>query len=667
MTDLIGSLETLNQLLTAGIAITAFSLLLYALSFNLRDRVARSFAVIMICMVIVYVGESIASIAGTPQHMELWMRVQWIGIIFLPPAYLHLSDALLATTGRPSRGRRRFVVRLNYLISVGFLATLPFSLLVGPIVPDGKPTPHLERTPLTWVFALIYGVAMVWAWVNFLRAYNRTVTGTSQRRMRYLITGSLAPALGAFPYLLFGSNFAGNHALIFWLVADSINILVSVLLVLMAYAVAFFGVPWPDRVVKRRLFKWVMRGPVTASTVLSVTTLVRRAGQAFGEIYTAAVPIAMVGTLLLMQYLITLLAPIWERWLFYGGERDNLQLLQNLEERLLTRGDLRQFLESLMTAVCDLLQVKTGFIVALEPAGAELVVNIGNREKLQQSNLPPELLQIVRENESADTDTAIALRLFSWDEYWVIPLFERSDGDGTLLGLLGAMKNPAATLEDEQREALAALANRATIALEDRLNQQKLFNSLESLTPEVGMIQRLRAAASYDGSVILSESLEALDVSQDAEINQWVKDALSHYWGGPKLSESPLLHLQIVQEAIKQHNGVSVNALRAILKEGIERVRPEGERRFTAEWILYNILEMKFMEGRKVREIALRLAMSEADLYRKQRVAIEAVASAIAEMEHKVREESQKRNPQNNQPIKNPVKVKHENAIIDRH
>jgi hypothetical protein len=43
---------------------------------------------------------------------------------------------------------------------------------------------------------------------------------------------------------------------------------------------------------------------------------------------------------------------------------------------------------------------------------------------------------------------------------------------------------------------------------------------------------------------------------------------------------------------------------------------------------------MKFMEGRKVREVALRLAMSEADLYRKQRVAIEAVAEAIVEMEH---------------------------------
>ena len=43
------------------------------------------------------------------------------------------------------------------------------------------------------------------------------------------------------------------------------------------------------------------------------------------------------------------------------------------------------------------------------------------------------------------------------------------------------------------------------------------------------------------------------------------------------------------------------------------------------------------MEGRKVREVAGRLAMSEADLYRKQRVAVEAVAKAILEMESQTR------------------------------
>ena len=97
---------TLNQLLSAGIAITAFSLLLYAFTFNLRDRVARSFAIILVCVVIVFVGDTFASVTADPPLMEFWLRFQWIGIIFLPAAYLHFSDALLATTGRPSRGRR---------------------------------------------------------------------------------------------------------------------------------------------------------------------------------------------------------------------------------------------------------------------------------------------------------------------------------------------------------------------------------------------------------------------------------------------------------------------------------------------------------------------------------------------------------------------------------
>jgi hypothetical protein len=93
------------------------------------------------------------------------------------------------------------------------------------------------------------------------------------------------------------------------------------------------------------------------------------------------------------------------------------------------------------------------------------------------------------------------------------------------------------------------------------------------------------------------------------------------------------MKFKTVQLLAKQNEGNISNALRSLLKNAIEDVKPEGERKFTSEWILYNILEMKFLEGRKVREIALKLSMSEADLYRKQRVAIEAVAKAIMELE----------------------------------
>ena len=119
----------------------------------------------------------------------------------------------------------------------------------------------------------------------------------------------------------------------------------------------------------------------------------------------------------------------------------------------------------------------------------------------------------------------------------------------------------------------------------------------------------------------------------ESDLANWVKDALTHYWGGPKLTQSPLIKLQVVQEMADEYDGNSSNALRALLRKAVDQVKPEGERRFTSEWILFNILEMKFIEGRKVREVASRLAMSEADLYRKQRVAVEAVARAILEME----------------------------------
>jgi len=73
--------------------------------------------------------------------------------------------------------------------------------------------------------------------------------------------------------------------------------------------------------------------------------------------------------------------------------------------------------------------------------------------------------------------------------------------------------------------------------------------------------------------------------------------------------------------------------LREVLREATARLRPSGERQYTNEWILFNILDLKFMEGWKVKDLSRRLALSEADFYRKQRVAISAVAEQIIMME----------------------------------
>ena len=123
------------------------------------------------------------------------------------------------------------------------------------------------------------------------------------------------------------------------------------------------------------------------------------------------------------------------------------------------------------------------------------------------------------------------------------------------------------------------------------------------------------------------------------EFPTWVKEALSHYWGGPKLTESPLLKMHVVERALADHGDDAPKALRAVLAEAMDQLRPNGQRSLTAaEWVLYNILELRFVQGHKVREIAQRLAMSESDLYRKQKIAVEAVAASLSKMEERAAE-----------------------------
>lgn len=631
LAPLLAGIQTLNQILTAGIAIMAFSLFLYSLYFNLRDRVARSFAMILLCVVVVFTSEALQDKTLTLEAFEMFLRLQWFGIVFLPAAYLHLSDALLVTAGRPSRGRRRLAVRGMYAISALFLILLAEGYLLGPMVPDGNPAPYLLRTTWTEIFTLFYVFSMLWAGINFLRAYRLMLTRSGRRRMLYLMAGATAPALGSFPYLLFGNVLAAQHQFLFWGAATVINFGVGALVILMAYAVAFFGVSWPDRVIKSRLVKWIMRGPVTASAALALMTVIRRGGELLGTPYNAFVPFTMVATVLLMEHVITFAAPLWERLFFFGRDRSELILLQNVEQRLLTQGDLQQFLEAVLAAVRDHLHSPAAFVAALDDETLSPIVVAGNRSLLDQVSLT-QAMDIINDETH---------REFQWGNFWVLPLHRSKlpdvdrDEIPPLLGLLGVVRRENQDLENDQREAIWVLADRAALALEDRLLQQRVFKSLADIQPQVEMIQRMRAAGRYDSRTsLMNESIVA-----EADLANWVKDALTHYWGGPKLTNNPLVRFQVVRDLAEKVDGNTANALRALLRQAVDQVKPHGDRKFTTEWILYNILEMKFIEGRRVRDVASRLSMSEADLYRKQRVAVIAVARAILEMETNLQEQ----------------------------
>jgi hypothetical protein len=204
-----------------------------------------------------------------------------------------------------------------------------------------------------------------------------------------------------------------------------------------------------------------------------------------------------------------------------------------------------------------------------------------------------------------------------------------------VLGVTARTDTPLLSLEEQQ--VLDALMVRVTRALADRKLQQSVLGSLRYLIPDIEEVQQLRGMVPYAASDSLREPAASLmDPSpiHNPEFEAWVKEALSHYWGGPKLTRSPLIRLRVVSELLSEAEDDPTKALRLVLGQAMERLRPEGKQNFTApEWLLYNILEMRFIQGRKVREIADRLAMSESDLYRKQRVAIGQLARVLTEME----------------------------------
>lgn len=638
MSPVVNALDTVSQILASGIVITTFSLLLYALTLNLRDRVVRAFTALLAFITVVYFFDVLVSTLTDLARAEIGLRLQWLGIAFIPVAYLHFSDALLATTGRPSRGRRRTAIRILYVTGLVFLAAALYSdvLVRSAVLEAESGAAHLRAGPLFVAFMAYFAGSLGWAGWNFVRAYRRCQTSTSRRRMLYLMASAAAPPLGTFPFLLIAGGTAALHPLLFWALVIVTNAAVTVLLVVMAYTVAFFGVALPDRVVKARLFQWILRGPVVASSVLAVYVLVTRYGPGLPFYDSRLLPFLLIAALLLLQFVITLVRLPIERALFYGADRRELRRLQTLEERLLTTRDLDQFFESALAALCDALRSPSAFLAAFGDDGKiEYEAAVGSADRLRaRGELPPLAALRAASGDQADLNGHAALfphGLFVWGEYWIVPL--RSETTGDSLGLLG-VQAPAGADPLPGPEALAVLSQlsaRASAALEDRRLQQGVFAALDRLLPEIDALQRLRASAAFPGSLTGPEA--APSAVDSASLPGLIKDALRDYWGGPRLTHSPLLRLRVVERALAEHDGNPVNALRAVLREAVERIRPEGQRKFTAEWLLYNILELKFLQGQKVRDVAARLAMSEADLYRKQRVALEELAAAIVEME----------------------------------
>ncbi len=617
-------LETINQILYAGVAITAIALLMYGTGFNFKDRIVQTFALILLCVVFIYTGETVANVSTQPEYIQLWLQLKWVGLVLLPAVYLHFSDALLTLNGRPSRGRRTTVVWLVYLITGIAAILIFFGVTVGGLAENKAPMFYLQRNQVTFYFGIFYIIVMLMVSYNLVRAMIRTATTTGLRRMIYLMAGAAAPAITSIIFLFHGNRWFGLHPIYFWTFSILASIVTGFFLLLMTYSVSFFGLMWTDRQIKSRLFRWMMRGPFVAAIVLGLTTAARRYGELLGDPYIFYVPIVMVGGILLLEYAINLFSPYIEKSLFWGDDKEELEVIQTLQDRMLTNRDLHQFLETTAALISDRLPVSGGFIAVLEGENVSQVVSTGDKKAIEAIEIDEKLIQKAQQK-MTDQDS-----LIEWEDLYLLPLeYGFSENQTRLIGLGGFVKNDCWEVEEQEKEAINQLAERATLAIKDHALQKQVIESLSTLQSEVDYLQNFRAASSFNKPQLNNFKQPELPEG----MSNWVKDALTHYWGGPKLTNNPLMQFKVVEAASESQEGNQTNALRSVLTEAIEKMKPIGERKFTSEWLLYNILELKFLQGKKVREVARKLAVSEADLYRKQKIAIENVALKIADME----------------------------------
>ncbi|MGI6207411.1 MAG: histidine kinase N-terminal 7TM domain-containing protein [Anaerolineae bacterium] len=636
--DLTRVLVSLDGALAAAVLLTSFSLMVYVLTHNVYSPVGRAFTALMAFVTVVYVGDVAVINSVSPEATSFWLRFQWLGIAFVPAAYLHLSHALLRSVNRRAFGGFASVAA-GYGIGMVLLALTVFTdLLVWDGV-FGDTAAHLKAGPLFWVFSFYFAATTVLGAANIAQARHSAVTTDLRRRLTYLALSFVAPALGVFPFLIVAGMPGQGTAWVVHALSAAGSAAVMGMLIVMAYSVAYYGVLAPERVVKQEFTQYLLRGPLMGVLVLMVMLAVPQGMQVMGLRRSAFLVFAVVGVVVMLPVVLGLAQPLLDRFA-YRQDRAEVAWLRELERRLLTTTDFRQVMENILISACEAARANGGFIAALPPGDiGELQVQATIGEAPEVPELP-EVAGWLQECSSAwaadeEGEGLNRANILSLRGYWLMGLLDRNEG--LPLGVMGLLsRREPAELEDEDLALLDLLVAKASAAIEDMRLQRQVFAALQRLLPEIASVQRWRDDATYGHtSAMLANPVLS------PEFPSLVRAALRHYWGGPELRESPLLQLRVVREAMRENGGNPIRALRAVLVKAIEALRPAGERGISSEWVLYNVLEMKYVQGLRAKEIARRLAVSESDLYRKQRVAVKEMARVLAEMEIRASEPSE--------------------------
>jgi hypothetical protein len=514
-------LRRLNVVLTSAAVLMGFSLMAYLFVYNVRNRVARAFLVVLACLTVSYLGDLFLATARLPAShpaAAFWLGLGWLGICFVAPAYLHFADTVADTVGAPDR-RRKWLVRASAAGAAGcVLLVLGTDWLVGSVW--GEPgAVRFAARPLFPVFGAWYLALTAWGGLTLWQARRHAYTSQTRRRMTYLLASIIAP-LSTFPYLMAGGQALADNTLLFRVLASVGSLAATSMLVVMTYSVAYHGALIPDRAVKRDLIKYLIQAPTLGVFIIALVQVVPlRLETSLGLPRDVVVALAIVLGVVGYQFVVRLLKPAVDLMVF-GGEGGDVQWLQRLDERLLSEHDLIQLLERILTTLCERLRVTTGCVVVLEGDAPRVDVFVGAEARALDAlgALDPERLAAL-----AGRREAVAV-----DGFWLRGL--AAPGGTALLGIL-AVEQPVHVLDPADQLAVNQLMESAEVALQDRVVQRRVLATLRALEPEILSMQRLRGAL-QTGTVRVASPVS------DPDFPHWVRDALAHYWGGPKLTSS---------------------------------------------------------------------------------------------------------------------------------
>lgn len=626
-----------SELFIATVLIFSFSLLVYVALHNWRNEIARAICMLLLSVVIVYGGDVLIGRTERTATIQFLLRAQWLGIALVPAAYLHLSYGFLKTSMETRQaGARRWMIWCGYIGSVlFFLLVLHTDLVVGGDI-SSHLLAQLHAGPLFWFYAFIFFGSILFALHSIERVRRDALTPTMRRRYTYLRASLAGPGLGVFPYLAVAGGYLPLSNNVTLMLSILVSIVVAVLITVMTYSAGFQGVLMPDRLIKQDFIRWGLYGPVVGVTIILCIQFVPWLDSLLGLPGDTLLTFVVMIMTVLMPIFVSKVRPYLDA-LVYMQDQEEIDYLRGLPRSIFTGTDLRQLLENTLIAVCGALRTETGFVASPGKDGYTVKALCGSRRSVKRfvaeyplNELMPQLERLPPRS-SADPlqpDTFLF-----YGGFCLLPL--RSP-DQLFLGALAVAcatePGQNGTMQPESHHLIDILTHHMELALTTVHMQQRVFETLRDMGPEMESLQQLTTQLEQ----VTPDTLGTLDsdVSLHPDFQQLVKDALSHYWGGPKLSDSPLLELRTVRRLIQQQGGSPTRALQAVLRQAINNLRPDEQLDPSAqEWLLYNILELRFLQGKRIRDVANHLAMSESDFYRKQRIAVEEVARQLALME----------------------------------